>query len=151
MTQLTQALADALVLSVTAPDDERAQESLDLAESLTVGMDASEVDVAKLIAENTLAADADPDTVWLLTFSCEPDPDDGQFMRRIQSLHRTRNSALFRLFDTTYERTGLEPGFIDSVNSVTREDGAQFADLYAVDPGEAMAFSIVPLKIEAGS
>jgi hypothetical protein len=49
MTQ-TQALTKALILAITAPDDDRANQAARLAESIAQGLDADQVEQCKLDA-----------------------------------------------------------------------------------------------------
>jgi hypothetical protein len=49
MTQ-TQALTQALILAITAPDDDRATQAAELAESIAQGLNAKQVEQCKLDA-----------------------------------------------------------------------------------------------------
>ena len=83
--------------------------------------------------------------LWLLTV--EYDKCDGTYQRERQSLHSTRDAAVMRLFDVVYAVADAEPADTLFVTSVTREDGAEFADLDAL--GEDVSYSLVPMVVDA--
>lgn len=86
------------------------------------------------------------ETFWLLTVDYDYDDESDEQMMCHQSLHRTKDVALLRLFDVIHANTGATPQQATVVGHSTREDGAEFGDVDAVN--DVISYSVVPLMVD---